>query len=34
MHTAQKNYKKLKQLYEASLSIKAAIPHPLIMGLL
>lgn len=34
MHTAQKNNKKLKQLYEASLQIKAAIPHPLIMGLL
>ncbi|CAF5145806.1 unnamed protein product, partial [Rotaria magnacalcarata] len=32
MHTSQKNNKKLKQLYEASLHIKAAIPHPLIMG--
>lgn len=34
MHTAQKNAKKLNQLYEASLRIKSAIPHPLIMGLL
>ena len=33
MHTSQKNNKKLKQLYEASLHIKSAIPHPLIMGL-
>lgn len=33
MHTSQKNNKKLKQLYEASLQIKSAIPHPLIMGL-
>ena len=32
MHTVQKNTKKLKQLYELSLHIKAAIPHPLIMG--
>jgi hypothetical protein len=32
MHTLQKNTKKLKQLYELSLHIKAAIPHPLIMG--
>lgn len=32
MHTSQKNNKKLKQLYEASLHIKSAIPHPLIMG--
>ncbi|CAF1497132.1 unnamed protein product [Adineta ricciae] len=34
MHTAQKNNKKLKQLYEASLKIKSAIPHPLIMGII
>jgi COP9 signalosome complex subunit 2 len=33
MHTSQKNNKKLKQLYESSLHIKSAIPHPLIMGL-
>ncbi|CAF4317117.1 unnamed protein product, partial [Adineta steineri] len=33
MHTSQKNNKRLKQLYEASLHIKSAIPHPLIMGL-
>ncbi|CAF1161322.1 unnamed protein product [Adineta ricciae] len=34
MHTSQKNTKKLKQLYELSLHIKAAIPHPLIMGVI
>ncbi|UJR15391.1 hypothetical protein I4U23_002339 [Adineta vaga] len=34
MHTSQKNNKKLKQLYEASLHIKSAIPHPLIMGVI
>ena len=34
MHTSQKNNKKLKQLYEASLQIKSAIPHPLIMGVI
>ncbi|KAB0393486.1 hypothetical protein E2I00_009462, partial [Balaenoptera physalus] len=32
MYTAQKNNKKLKALYEQSLHIKSAIPHPLIMG--
>lgn len=32
MHTVQKNTKKLKELYELSLHIRAAIPHPLIMG--
>ncbi|CAF2750952.1 unnamed protein product [Rotaria sp. Silwood2] len=34
MHTSQKNNKKLKQLYEASLHIRSAIPHPLIMGVI
>uniref|UniRef100_A0A915HZ14 COP9 signalosome complex subunit 2 n=1 Tax=Romanomermis culicivorax TaxID=13658 RepID=A0A915HZ14_ROMCU len=32
MYTEQKNNKKLKALYEQSLRIKSAIPHPLIMG--
>jgi hypothetical protein len=30
----QKNNKKLKALYEQSLHIKSAIPHPLIMGVI
>ncbi|KAH9406772.1 PREDICTED: COP9 signalosome complex subunit 2-like [Rhagoletis zephyria] len=34
MYTAQKNNKKLKKLYEKSLHIKSAIPHPLIMGVI
>ncbi|UYV65313.1 COPS2 [Cordylochernes scorpioides] len=34
MYTAQKNKKKLKKLYEQSLHIKSAIPHPLIMGVI
>lgn len=34
MHTVQKNDKKLKKLYEQSLHIKSAIPHPLIMGVI
>ncbi|VDD80670.1 unnamed protein product [Mesocestoides corti] len=34
MYTAQKNNKKLKALYEQSLHIKSAIPHPLIMGII
>ena len=32
MYTAQKNNKKLKTLYDQSLHIKSAIPHPLILG--
>jgi COP9 signalosome complex subunit 2 len=32
--TAQKNNKKLKEIYERSLSVKAAIPHPRIMGII
>ncbi|XP_064819542.1 COP9 signalosome complex subunit 2-like isoform X2 [Oncorhynchus masou masou] len=34
MYTAQKNNKKLKALYEQSLHIKSAIPHPVIMGVI
>ncbi|ENN80294.1 COP9 signalosome complex subunit 2 [Dendroctonus ponderosae] len=34
MYTTQKNNKKLKALYEQSLHIKSAIPHPLIMGVI
>ncbi len=34
MYTAQKNNKKLKALYEQSLQIKSAIPHPVIMGVI
>ncbi|CAG2158702.1 unnamed protein product [Oppiella nova] len=34
MYTQQKNNKKLKKLYEQSLHIKSAIPHPLIMGVI
>lgn len=34
MFTEQKNNKKLKALYEQSLHIKSAIPHPLIMGVI
>ena len=32
MYTAQKNNKKLKTIYDQSLHIKSAIPHPLILG--
>ncbi|XP_076354618.1 COP9 signalosome complex subunit 2-like isoform X3 [Tachypleus tridentatus] len=34
MYTSQKNNKKLKKLYEQSLHIKSAIPHPVIMGVI
>lgn len=34
MYTVQKNNKKLKALYEQSLHIKSAIPHPVIMGVI
>jgi len=34
MYTAQKNNKQLKSLYEKSLQIKSAIPHPHIMGVI
>lgn len=32
MHTEQKNTKLLKELYERSLRVRSAIPHPLIMS--
>ncbi|KAL3277406.1 hypothetical protein HHI36_012755 [Cryptolaemus montrouzieri] len=34
MYTEQKNHKQLKDLYEKSLHIKSAIPHPLIMSVI
>lgn len=34
MYTEQKNNKALKALYEQSLNVKSAIPHPLIMGVI
>ncbi|CAH1123405.1 unnamed protein product [Ceutorhynchus assimilis] len=34
MYTVQKNYKKLKQLYEESLRVQHALPHPLIMSVI
>eukprot|EP00192_Tetraselmis_astigmatica_P011807 CAMPEP_0117662668 /NCGR_PEP_ID=MMETSP0804-20121206/8172_1 /TAXON_ID=1074897 /ORGANISM="Tetraselmis astigmatica, Strain CCMP880" /LENGTH=420 /DNA_ID=CAMNT_0005469575 /DNA_START=76 /DNA_END=1335 /DNA_ORIENTATION=- len=34
MYTEQKNNKKLKQLYHKALTIKSAIPHPRIMGII
>jgi len=34
MYTEQKNNKKLKELYEQALTIKSAIPHPRIMGII
>ncbi|VDM97915.1 unnamed protein product [Thelazia callipaeda] len=34
MYTEQKNNKALKDLYEQSLCVKSAIPHPLIMGVI
>jgi len=34
MHTATRNYKKLKELYQLALEIKSAIPHPRIMGVI
>ncbi|OWA51573.1 COP9 signalosome complex subunit 2 [Hypsibius exemplaris] len=34
VHTAQKNNKALKRLYEQSLRVKSAIPHPNIMGVI
>jgi len=34
MYTEQKNNKKLKQLYQKALTIKSAIPHPRIMGII
>ena len=34
MHTETKNNKKLKELYQQSLNVKSAIPHPRIMGVI
>lgn len=34
MYTEQKNNKKLKDLYERSLKVRSAIPHPLIMSII
>ncbi|KAK9794025.1 hypothetical protein WJX73_004702 [Symbiochloris irregularis] len=34
LHSAQKNTKKLKELYHRALTIKSAIPHPRIMGII
>ncbi|XP_028148013.1 COP9 signalosome complex subunit 2 [Diabrotica virgifera virgifera] len=34
MYTQQKNYKQLKELYERSLKVRSAIPHPLIMSII
>eukprot|EP00123_Amoebidium_parasiticum_P013676 comp22092_c0_seq1/m.32218 comp22092_c0_seq1/g.32218 ORF comp22092_c0_seq1/g.32218 comp22092_c0_seq1/m.32218 type:complete len:441 (-) comp22092_c0_seq1:562-1884(-) len=34
MHTAQRNTKRLRALYEQALAVRSAIPHPLIMGVI
>ncbi|KAL1516701.1 hypothetical protein ABEB36_000579 [Hypothenemus hampei] len=34
MYTEQKNNRKLKELYEKSLRIRSAVPHPLIMSII
>ncbi|MEW5312465.1 MAG: hypothetical protein WDW38_004098 [Sanguina aurantia] len=34
MHTEQRNNKKLKQLYQKALTVKSAIPHPRILGII
>ena len=34
MYTEQKDNKQLKRLYEQSLAVRSAIPHPLIMGVI
>jgi COP9 signalosome complex subunit 2 len=34
MHTQTRNNKKLKELYQKSLTVKSAIPHPRIMGVI
>ncbi|XP_018576783.1 COP9 signalosome complex subunit 2-like [Anoplophora glabripennis] len=34
MYTEQKNHKQLKDLYERSLRVRSAIPHPLIMSVI
>lgn len=33
MYTEQKDTKKLKELYNKALSVKSAIPHPRILGI-
>ena len=34
MYTEMRNTKKLKELYQRALTIKSAIPHPRIMGII
>ena len=34
MHTELKNSKRLKELYHKALTIKSAIPHPRILGII
>ncbi|KAH9943987.1 PCI-domain-containing protein [Epithele typhae] len=34
MHNERKNYKKLKEIYNASNAVRSAIPHPRIMGII
>lgn len=34
MFTEQRNTKKLKQLYQKALTVKSAIPHPRILGII
>ncbi|TFY83432.1 hypothetical protein EWM64_g585 [Hericium alpestre] len=34
MHNEMRNYKKLKEIYDASNSVRSAIPHPRIMGII
>ncbi|TFY71833.1 hypothetical protein EVG20_g1172 [Dentipellis fragilis] len=34
MHNETRNYKKLKEIYNASNSVRSAIPHPRIMGII
>ncbi|CDO73160.1 hypothetical protein BN946_scf185007.g215 [Trametes cinnabarina] len=34
MHNERRNYKKLKEIYNASNSVRSAIPHPRIMGVI
>ncbi|EIW64056.1 PCI-domain-containing protein [Trametes versicolor FP-101664 SS1] len=34
MHNERKNYKKLKEIYNASNAVRSAIPHPRIMGVI
>lgn len=34
MHTERRDHKKLKELYQRALTVKSAIPHPRIMGII